>query len=54
MSVRLVYSGAIGYERRVLWVLIVGAVGVVVICLGIALGVIETIDQVGVGHGSSQ
>ena len=54
MSVRLVYSGAVCYERRVLWALIVGAVGVVVICLGITLGVVETIDQVGVGHGSSQ
>ena len=54
MSVRLVYSGAICHEGRILGVLIVGTVGVVVICLGIALGVIEPIDQVGVGHGSSQ
>ena len=54
MSVRLVYSGAIRYEGRILWVLIVGAVGIVMICLGVTLGVIETIDQVGVGHCSSQ
>ena len=54
MSVRLVYSGAIRHEGRILWVLIVRAVGVVMICLGITFGVIEPIDEVGVGHCSSQ